>query len=138
MDLDKIKQVMKIKSINPDTYSPLVLAYIGDSVYELIIRNIAIGTGNTQVNKLQKKSSSLAKAATQADIIRNLEKDLTEKERNIFKRGRNAKSVTTAKNASMVDYRYATGFECLIGYLYLTNQVDRLLELVKQGFESVK
>ena len=89
--------------------------------------------GNTQVNKLHQRASKLVKASAQSEIIEKLKPYLTEEETGIFKRGRNAKSFTMAKNASMSDYRRATGFEALMGYLYLTEQWDRMLELIKIG-----
>ena len=89
--------------------------------------------GNTQVNKLHQRASKLVKASAQSEIIEKLKPYLTEEEMGIFKRGRNAKSFTMAKNASMSDYRRATGFEALMGHLYLTEQWDRMLELIKIG-----
>ena len=117
------------------SYSPLTLAYIGDAVYELVIRSMILTEGNAPVNKLHKRSSGLVKAETQAKICKMfLEKELlTEDELRIYKRGRNAQSYTKAKNASMVDYRMATGFEALIGYLYLLGKSDRMMELIGLG-----
>lgn len=112
------------------TYSPLTLAYIGDSVYEVIIRTKLVTYSNAPVNKLNKQGSELAKAVTQAWMIQEMESELTETELEIYKRGRNAKSYTSAKNASITDYRKATGFEALIGYLYLTGQDERLMSFV--------
>lgn len=122
-----------------NTYSPLTLAYVGDGIYEIIIRTIVVtNDGNEQVNKLHKKSSSLVKAETQAKMVRLLMDNelLNEEEIRIYKRGRNAKSFTSAKNASITDYRTATGFEALMGYLYMSGQMDRLLEIVKLGLEK--
>ena len=119
------------------TYSPLVLAYIGDAVYEVVIRTKVINHGSMQVNKMHKKSSSLVKAETQASLIKVLEEELTEEELAAFKRGRNAKSVSTAKNASVIDYRMATGFESLIGYLYLSEQYERMITLISHGLEKI-
>lgn len=133
----KILKEFGIKKQNICTYSPLTLAYIGDAVYEVIIRTMIIGRGNEQVSHLHKKSSYLVKAETQAAMIQNLFDSLTEEEVQIYKRGRNAKSYTSAKNASMTDYRMATGFEALIGYLYMEGRTERIFELVKQGINSV-
>ena len=119
-------------------YSPLVLAYLGDGVYELIIRSKVVNMGNMQVNKMHKKSASLVKAQTQASMIRLLEPDLTKEELAIFKRGRNAKSVTMAKHATMAEYRMATGMEALVGYLYLSEQFERLLELISLGLKKIE
>lgn len=131
----EIKENVEIKDIN--TYSPLTLAYIGDAIYELIIRTMVVSKGDRQVGKLHKESSELVKASTQAEISKSLKDILTEEEERIFKRGRNAKSFTTAKNASMSDYRTATGFEALMGYLYLSHQSDRMLELINTGLKNI-
>ena len=92
--------------------------------------------GNAQVNKLHQRASKLVKASAQSDIIEKLKEDLTEEELAVYKRGRNAKSYTMAKNATMSDYRRATGFEALMGYLYLTEQWERMLQLIKKGIEN--
>ena len=120
------------------TYSPLTLAYIGDAVYELVIRTLLVEQGNTQVNKLNQRANKLVKASAQSEMIEKLKSHLTEEELGIFRRGRNAKSYTMAKNATMSDYRRATGFEALMGYLYLTEQQERILELVKLGIQEGK
>lgn len=117
------------------TYSPLALAYIGDGIYDLVIRSLVVGKGNTQPNLLHKKTSSMVKAKAQSEMIEALLPELTEEEEAVYKRGRNAHSFTMAKNASMSDYRRATGFEALMGYLYLKNEFTRMLELVKLGLE---
>lgn len=134
---DCCQEKLRLKKMDPDTYSPLALAYMGDAVYEIIIRTLVMNRGNMQVNKLHKKSSGLVKATTQAAMARLLEEELTEDEIAVFKRGRNAKSMTSAKNASVIDYRLATGLEALTGYLYLTGQYERLLELVSSGLEKI-
>ena len=131
--LKKFKELFELEDTDIRTYSPLTLAYIGDALYELVIRTILVEKGNTQVNKLHQRASKLVKASAQSEIIEKLKPYLTEEEMGIFKRGRNAKSFTMAKNASMSDYRRATGFEALMGYLYLTEQWDRMLELIKIG-----
>ena len=105
------------------TYSPLTLAYIGDAIYDLLIRTLLVEKGNTQVNKLHKRASSLVKAEKQSQMIEILELHFTKEEEQIYKRGRNAKSFTSAKNASIADYRRATGFEAVMGYLYLTGSI---------------
>ncbi|MBQ2472675.1 MULTISPECIES: Mini-ribonuclease 3 [Lachnospira] len=127
---------LNLNETNPRQLSPLVLAYIGDCAYDLIIKTKIVSEGNTQVNKMNKQASSLVKAEAQSIMIGVLEPLLTSDEEAIYKRGRNAKSYTSAKNASITDYRRATGFEALVGYLYLTEQFDRLVELVKIGLES--
>lgn len=132
-----MKQALDLQDVDVCTYSPLVLAYIGDAVYELLIRTRVINQGSMQVNKMHKKSASLVKAETQANLIKVLQEELTQEEQAVYKRGRNAKSVTTAKHATMMDYRMATGFEALVGYLYLTGRMDRLLLLVHDGLEKI-
>ena len=122
---------------NPRQMSAATLAFLGDAVYELLIRTKVINHGSMQVNKMHKKSASLVKAETQANIIKAIQDDLTEEELAVYKRGRNAKSATTAKHATMMDYRMATGFEALVGYLYLQAQHDRLLDLIRDGLEKI-
>lgn len=134
-----ITKQLDIKQLDVLTVSPLTLAFIGDAVYELIIRSYVITTNNKQINQLNKLSSNFAKASTQAVIVRNLQVNsvLSDEEVAVFKRGRNAKSQTSAKNASITDYRAATGFESLIGYLYLTGKMDRVYEIVSNGIELI-
>lgn len=119
------------------SYSPLALAYMGDAVYEVLIRTRVMNRGSMQVNKMHKKSASLVKAEAQARMIQALQEELTEEETAVYKRGRNAHSASSAKNASIRDYRMATGFEALVGYLYLTGQYERLLKLVHDGLERI-
>ena len=121
------------------SYSPLTLAYIGDGVYELVVRSMIVTEANAPVNKLHKRSSELVKAETQAKMAFYLRDNdlLDEEEMRILKRGRNAQSYTKAKNASVSDYRWATGFEALIGYLYLSNKNDRMLEIITMSLKVV-
>lgn len=112
--------------------SPLQLAYIGDAVYEVLIRTYLIENMNVSVNELHVEAIKFVKAKAQADIIHSLEDYLTEEEWSIVKRGRNAKSHTVPKNANISDYRYATGFEALIGYLYLIDNKERIYELFEK------
>lgn len=137
---DLISCIQKEFELNPvdiRTYSPLTLAYIGDGVYELIIRTVLVEQGNLQPAKLHKKSSGLVKAAAQAAMIRGLEAQLTEEELSAYRRGRNAKAYHTAKNASVADYRTATGFEALMGWLYLTGRYERMVSLIRTGLEYI-
>lgn len=128
-----IRQQFDIEEPDIRTYSPLALAYIGDGIYELIIRTIVIAKGNKQVNKLHRETSRLVKAQAQSAMMESLLDLLTKEERDIYQRGRNAKSYTTAKHASINDYRKATGFEALLGYLYLKGDMPRLFELVGEA-----
>jgi hypothetical protein len=131
--LDYLLKPFNIERKEAKEFSPLVLAYIGDAVYELIVRSILVSMGNRPVNKLNKDATSLVKAGAQSEIVKLISDKLSEEEYTVFKRGRNSSPHTMAKNASMTDYKYATGFEALIGFLYLDNRCDRALELVKLG-----
>ena len=117
------------------TYSPLTLAYIGDAIFDVVIRSILVNKGNTPVNKLHQRASQIVKATTQATMVMALMDELTDEERDYYRRGRNSKPHTKAKNASTMDYLEATGFEAVIGYLYLTGDMDRICELVNRGIE---
>lgn len=132
-----IKEGMELKDIDASQYSPLTLAYIGDAVYDLLVRTMLVDAANTNVNKLSRHSSRLVNANAQSNIIKMLMDELTDEEISVFKRGRNAKSNTKAKNASLSDYRMATGFETLIGYLYLCGRSERILELINQGIKKI-
>ena len=135
--LDLIKQSFELKEVDIRAYSPLTLAYIGDCVYDLVIRTVVVERGNEPANKLHKKTVAYVKAQTQAAMIEALLPYLTEKEEAVYKRGRNAKSYTSAKNASIGDYRKATGMEALVGYLCLTGQEARIMELIKTGLKEL-
>lgn len=115
-------------------FSSLQLAYIGDAVYELYIRTMISKDKNIPVNKLHREATTYVKAKAQSDIIRKIEPYLTEEELSVYKRGRNTKANTAAKNADIVDYRHATGFEALIGYIYLKKDFERLDEILKLSF----
>ncbi len=130
-----LKEQFQLPPVDIRTYSPVVLAYIGDAVYELIIRTILVDQGNRQANTLHKKASAYVKASAQAAMAEAFLPELTEEELQYFKRGRNAKTVSMAKHATMHDYRHATGFEALMGYLYLTDQMNRMIDLIKMGME---
>ena len=118
------------------SFSPLALAYIGDGIYELVVRTAVMGRGGRQVQKLHRLCSHLTKAKAQSEMADLLLPYMTGQEEEIYRRGRNAKSYTTAKNASVNDYRRATGFEAVMGYLYLSGQFPRLVELVKLAMEK--
>lgn len=120
-----------IKQGELNTYSPLVLAYVGDAVYNLYIRTLLVSQGNAPVHKLHKRSIAFVKAKAQSDTIHKLMEKLTPDEQDIVRRGRNAKSGTIPKNADVTEYKYATGFETLLGYLYIKGDYTRLLELLK-------
>ena len=120
------------------TYSPLTLAYIGDAIFELVVRTVLVERKNAQAEKLHKAATKIVKAETQALMIEAIKEELTEEELAVYKRGRNAKAVTRAKNATMSEYRRATGFEALMGYLYLKGEVERMIELISLGAEKAE
>ena len=121
------------------TMSPLVLAYLGDTVYESYIREHLIRQNiNRKVNDLHKSDIQYSKAKAQATIIHELQDELTEEEIRIFKRGRNQKPHTSPKNADIIDYKCATGFEALIGYLYLSEDRERLEYIVQKSIEIIE
>lgn len=132
-----IKEQFGIKDVDIMTYSPLTLAYIGDGIFDIVIRSVVVGKGNTKASQLHKHTSSIVKAHTQAVMIEALEPHLTKEEADIYRRGRNAKSPTMAKNATMADYRKATGLEALMGYLYLSDDFERVVELTKLGVQLI-
>lgn len=122
--LELIKREKDEAEVN--TMSPLTWAYIGDSVYELFIRMNLVSTTKQKPHKLHIEAIQFVKAKAQAEILMKIDNLLTEKEKEIVKRGRNAENHHLPKNATIQDYMYATGFEALIGYLYLTKQDERL------------
>ncbi|NMM63479.1 Mini-ribonuclease 3 [Clostridium sp. P21] len=107
--------------------NPLVLAFVGDAVYEIFVRTYLVDKNkDMSVHKLHVEAIKFVKAHAQSQLIKKLEKELSEEEMWFFKRGRNAKSGTVPKNADVQEYRFATGFEALMGFLYLTEQDERL------------
>lgn len=135
---ESLDVMFRLSSKDWKQYSPLTLAYIGDAVYELVVRSIEVKTANIQVQKLHQKVTSRVSAKAQAKMIRALEPDLTEEEASVYRRGRNSKPYTRAKNASMTEYLEATGFEALMGYLYLNGEFDRMNELVARGLAALE
>jgi ribonuclease-3 family protein len=133
--LEELHQLMmdngKLSPSDVKMLNPLVLAYVGDSVYDTFVRTLLVSGGHGQVAKLHKMSIEFVKAKAQAGILGEINELLTPEEQDIVRRGRNTKSATIPKNADILDYRYATGFEALIGFLYLTGQIDRLMEIVR-------
>lgn len=135
---DKFMSEFGLEEQDIRTYSPLTLAYIGDAIFELVVRTVLVERKNTQPEKLHKAATKIVKAETQAIMIEALKEELTEEEMAVFKRGRNAKAVTRAKNATMSEYRRATGFEALMGYLYLKGETSRMIELIHLGVEKAE
>ena len=135
--LEKMKQEFSCEEKDIRTYSPLTLAFVGDCVFDLIIRTIIVERANRSPHDLHKMKSFIVKAKTQAELGEVIQELLNEEEQSVYRRGRNAKSGTTAKNASVGDYRKATALEALVGYLFLKNEEDRILYLVKAGLEKL-
>ena len=135
--LENIKDKFGLADIDVNGYSPLSLAFIGDCVFDLVVKTVVVERANRSANILHRKTSRIVRAQSQAHMVMCfIEKGiLSDEELAIYKRGRNAKSPTTAKNASVGDYRKATGLETLIGYLYLKNRTSRIVELIKTGMD---
>lgn len=121
------------------TMSPLVLAYLGDTVYESCIREYLIRDNcNKRVNELHKTAIKYSNAKAQASIVHGMVGEFTEEEERIYKRGRNQKSHTSPKNADIIDYKHATGFEALVGYLYLKEDKERLDYIINKGISIIE
>ena len=132
------REMFGLKAPDVRAYSPLTLAYLGDAVFEIVVRTVIVERSNAPVHKLHKRASAIVKAASQAAMLKVIEPMLTPEEEAVYKRGRNAKSYTMAKNASMTDYRMATGFEALMGYLYLKQEYERMTELIHTGLKALE
>lgn len=135
--LQLIKESFDLKEVDIRTYSPLTLAYVGDAVYDLIFRTKVVGEGNTSANKLHNKTIQYVKAPAQALLVKAIMEEMTPEELAVYKRGRNAKPYTMAKNATTSEYKMATGLEALTGYLYLTGQMERVLQLIQIGLHNL-
>ncbi len=131
-----MKEAFSLPDYDLRSYSPLALAFLGDAVYELIVRTVVVSRHNASPNQLNRERSALSRASAQAGIIHSLLEELTPEETAVYKRGRNAHSFTKAKNASVADYRAATGFESLLGYLYLKGEFRRAIDLVRAGMAA--
>lgn len=125
------------KEINADTLSPLTLAFTGDAVFSMYVREMLVCIANRPVGKLHKLSINWVKAEAQSKGMHAILPLLSEKETEVFKRGRNAHTSHTPKNQSGCDYHYATGFEALIGYLYLKDDKDRLRFLLNEVIKEI-
>ena len=121
-----IRKIPGMKQIDPKQCSPLVLAYVGDCVFDLIVKTMVVGRGNRPVHRLHEETSRYVQASAQSYMMRFMQEH------------RNARSVSPAKNQSITDYRRATGFEALIGHLYLSEEYERLTELVTIGLEAME
>ena len=132
--IDREKDIAEV-----NTMSPLTWAYIGDGVYEIFIRNYILSENTgLNANKMHRKAIGYVKAKSQSTIMHELEELLNDDEMAVFKRGRNAKSPTVPKNADVRDYRMATGFEALVGYLYLSGNKERLEFILNKSIEVIK
>jgi ribonuclease III family protein len=120
------------------TYSSLALAFLGDGVFEIVVRTIVMAKGNRAPQKLHLDSANIVKAKSQAKISDGIMEMLTDEEKDIYRQGKNANSHTRAKNASLSDYRKATGFETLLGYLYIEGKTDRIINIVKSGINILE
>lgn len=137
--VDFVKEINTAFSLEvPDirTYSALNLAYIGDSIFDLIVRTLVIERGAMPVHRLHKIVSQYVRASAQANLFWKIEPDLTQEEKQVYQRGRNANPHTIAKHATRAEYTVATGLEALMGYLYLTGQMERLFSLLRKGFSD--
>lgn len=135
--LEQIKEQFSLGEQELSAYSPLVLAYLGDCVYELVVRTVLVEKRNCPVQKLHREATWFVKASTQAAMADFLLSKLSEEEEMVFRRGRNAKSHTVPKNAEIGDYHKATGFEALIGYWYLSKQNERMLQMIYDAVSEV-
>lgn len=135
--LAQIKECFPGKQADVRAYSPLALAYIGDAIYDLIIRTVVVERANRPANELHRITVRYVSAGAQSKIVEALMDSFTEEELAVYRRGRNSKPHTTAKNASAKDYLQATGFEAVLGYLYLADNMPRVLELVREGIAHV-
>lgn len=136
--LSELNSRLNLKKVDIRTYSPLSLAYIGDSVYDLVIRSYVVSLGNTSSNNMHRMTVRYVSAPAQAKIIDGLLSRLTDEEITVYKRGKNSKPHTMAKNATQSEYLKATGFEALIGFLYLSEKGERLMDLVKMGIDIIE
>lgn len=131
--LNHISQHFSLSQKELETYHPLAFAYVGDAVYDLIIRTMVVSQGNRRPNRYHHDVINYVSAAAQTRMYHEIKDSLTEEERHVFRRGKNVKMISPAKNQSLHDYRMATGFEALMGYLYLTGRTDRIVELLNIG-----
>lgn len=126
-----------ISQIDLRSYSPVVLAYIGDVVLEIVVRSLLVCKYTNKVDRINSMCSNIVRAEAQAKMVKYfLENDIfNANEKAIYKRGRNASTKSSAKNATISEYKMSTGFEALLGYLYLNKETDRLLEIIKTGID---
>lgn len=126
----------KYKDIKPEALNPLVLAYIGDAYFNLFVRGKLLAYEQNKVQVLHQFGAQIVSAVWQFQAYHGIETMLTEEEKGVFRRGRNAKS-HVPKSASVAEYRASTGFEALLGYLYLKENYERLYTLAEKSFEII-
>lgn len=136
--LGQIHKEFGEKGTDIRSYSPLTFAYIGDAVFEMVIRTLIVENGQKAANSLHKHTTKIVCAGTQAALVEAIYDDMTEEEQDIYRRGKNTKIHSSAKNATLSDYRKATGFEAVCGYLYLCDNNERMLQLIKTGLEKLE
>lgn len=134
---ENVKETLHTTQNNAKLHSPAQLAFAGDAVYEMLVRAYIVKNFDYNVNIMHREAIKFVKAAAQAKFIKELDPILTEEERKMVKRGRNSKVTSAPKNQDMIDYRYATGFETLFGYLYLRNESERILYLFDEILKIV-
>ncbi|MCI3923314.1 ribonuclease III [Paenibacillus sp. TRM 82003] len=124
----------------PHLVSPLALAYLGDAVYDMYVRQYVLSHASRRVNQLHREATRFVSAKAQAKAVRAIEPALSEEEADMLRRGRNAKSHAAPKNTDVLDYRHSTGFECLVGYLYLCKRYERLETILRLalGLDSLE
>jgi len=122
----------------PEDLPLLVLAYVGDAVYELAVREYLISTGLVKVNRLHNETVKYVNAGAQSKVLHALEGMFTADEAAVARRGRNAKSPHTPRSAGMIEYRRSTALECLIGFLYLKGETGRLAEIMDAALEIIQ
>ena len=134
------KEKLNLKAVDVQTTSPLILAYIGDCLYDLAVREYVVSNFPGVVNAVNQKKTTFVCAHAQPEIMGFLigQGVLTDEEMSVYRRGRNQKSATHSKNSSIQEYRRATGFEALIGYLYLTEQYERMIDLEARGITHLQ
>lgn len=137
--LSRVGQIAKARTkTEVRMMQPLVLAYMGDAIFEIFIRNHLINKQAGHVNEYHRQSTNYVKASAQSTIVHALEDELTEEEWTIVKRGRNQKSASVPKNANISDYRYATGYEALLGYLFYIGDYERLTGLIDKSIKIIE
>ncbi len=135
--IEAFKEKFELPENDVRTYSPLAFAYIGDTVYDMIFRTIVVSRKNMAAHKYHKEVCRYVSAVAQSKMVEVLKDIWTDEEEAMYRRGRNSNPYNKAKNASVIEYQRATGLECLMGYLYLKGDFDRIMELVKYGLEHI-